>query len=246
MNFLTFFFFADPAPLRNLALDARVVYAQRNQPRITQGSELSELQKFVKDARRDIVDPVLAGLAQDHSILFSEEEDEELDPEELKRERERAKIRELKKRRIRSGLTIPLRSQAAHGVFIRTDIEDESAEVDISLEGDPPPTPRFAMMDDTISLEKVTRTRRPSSKLQDNLRSQDTFPRARSKVHVRNVNGHEPPEAETDAKTNILVSKPSKESGKPKSETYKQAWSVSEQHLLERLLEEIPEGEKNR
>ncbi|KZV71187.1 hypothetical protein PENSPDRAFT_578108, partial [Peniophora sp. CONT] len=30
------------------------------------------------------------------------------------------------------------------------------------------------------------------------------------------------------------------------SDTYKQAWSVSEQHLLERLLEEIPDGEKNR
>ncbi|KAF8264626.1 hypothetical protein EI94DRAFT_1592431, partial [Lactarius quietus] len=29
-----------------------------------------------------------------------------------------------------------------------------------------------------------------------------------------------------------------------KSETYKQAWSVSEQHLLERLLAEIPDGEK--
>ena len=33
---------------------------------------------------------------------------------------------------------------------------------------------------------------------------------------------------------------------KPKSETYKQAWSISEQHLLERLLTEISEGEKNR
>jgi len=33
---------------------------------------------------------------------------------------------------------------------------------------------------------------------------------------------------------------------KARSETYKQAWSVSEQHLLERLLEEIPDGERNR
>lgn len=33
---------------------------------------------------------------------------------------------------------------------------------------------------------------------------------------------------------------------RPKSETYKQAWSTSEQQLLEALLEEIPEGEKNR
>lgn len=29
-------------------------------------------------------------------------------------------------------------------------------------------------------------------------------------------------------------------------ETYKQAWSVSEQHLLEKLLEEYPDGVKNR
>lgn len=34
--------------------------------------------------------------------------------------------------------------------------------------------------------------------------------------------------------------------GKLRPETYKQAWSISEQHLLERLLEEIPDGEKNR
>lgn len=33
---------------------------------------------------------------------------------------------------------------------------------------------------------------------------------------------------------------------KPKPETYKQAWSESEQNLLEQLLEEIPEGEKFR
>lgn len=33
---------------------------------------------------------------------------------------------------------------------------------------------------------------------------------------------------------------------KPKSETYKQAWSVDEQNLLEQLLEAIPEGEKYR
>ncbi len=39
---------------------------------------------------------------------------------------------------------------------------------------------------------------------------------------------------------------PAAKKEKPKSETYKQAWSISEQHLLERLLTEIPDGEKNR
>ncbi|KAI9456568.1 hypothetical protein BJY52DRAFT_1121026, partial [Lactarius psammicola] len=33
---------------------------------------------------------------------------------------------------------------------------------------------------------------------------------------------------------------------KSKSETYKQAWSISEQHLLGRPLTEIPDGERNR
>ena len=33
---------------------------------------------------------------------------------------------------------------------------------------------------------------------------------------------------------------------KPKSETYKWAWSFSEQHFLERPLSKNPDGEKNR
>ena len=36
------------------------------------------------------------------------------------------------------------------------------------------------------------------------------------------------------------------EMNKSRSDTYKQVWSVSEQHLLERLLDEIPDGERNR
>lgn len=39
--------------------------------------------------------------------------------------------------------------------------------------------------------------------------------------------------------------KPKRSRG-PKSDTFKMAWSVEEQRLLERLLEEIPDGEKNR
>ncbi|KAF9047107.1 hypothetical protein BDZ89DRAFT_1058177 [Hymenopellis radicata] len=35
-------------------------------------------------------------------------------------------------------------------------------------------------------------------------------------------------------------------SSKPRPETFNQAWSDSEQHLLERLLEEYPDGVKNR
>jgi hypothetical protein len=42
------------------------------------------------------------------------------------------------------------------------------------------------------------------------------------------------------------VSEVNADADKNRSETYKQAWSISEQHLLERLLEEIPDGERNR
>ncbi|KAF7973775.1 hypothetical protein HWV62_14246 [Athelia sp. TMB] len=44
----------------------------------------------------------------------------------------------------------------------------------------------------------------------------------------------------------LTVSNKGKGRDKKKPETYKQAWSVSEQHLLEKLLEDIPEGSKNR
>ena len=39
---------------------------------------------------------------------------------------------------------------------------------------------------------------------------------------------------------------PTAKKEKPKSETYKQAWSVSGQHFLERQLSENPDGGKNR
>ena len=268
---------SDPTPLRALALTARIAYAQRNQPHTSQLSELSELQKFVKEARRTILDPILTQIALDTSQLFDSEEEEEIDQEEVKRERERAKIRELKKRKISCGLTIPFRSRGPNGVFVRRDLEDESAEVDISLDEGPdcslgtsalpmsssspmdvdPPSPSISNQPSARSFPpsvqtpstKPSRVRRPSTKLQENLRSYDdnAHPLQRSagrKSHSTVAPLEEPPSFEAPGKQ--VVGKRSKDAGKPKSETYKQSWSVSEQHLLERLLEEIPEGEKNR
>lgn len=64
--------------------------------------------------------------------------------------------------------------------------------------------------------------------------------RSRNSTDVKNINHKvkaepSPPAPEAKAYTD-----------KPRPETYKQAWSISEQHLLERLLEEIPDGERNR
>lgn len=64
--------------------------------------------------------------------------------------------------------------------------------------------------------------------------------RSRDPVDIKNINHNFKTEPSPPA------SEPKADTAKPKPETYKQAWSVSEQHLLERLLEEIPDGERNR
>ncbi|KAF9001197.1 hypothetical protein BDQ17DRAFT_1400354 [Cyathus striatus] len=243
----------DPTPLHALALKARQAYVQRNEPHTKQRSELSDLQKLVKQARKVIIDPVLASIGEP-----------ELDPFELKKELERAKIRELKKRKIHaSGLSLPSSYNGNSGVFIRHDVEDESMEVDISLDDDStpnptsipiiddPPTPSHPTLASTshINASKGSRTRKPTVKLKLS-RTKEAIPdkppappRKKSKKgdtkgassDTEFADASAPPEPAAQGKP-----------AKPKPETYKQAWSVSEQHLLEQLLEQIPAGEKFR
>jgi hypothetical protein len=108
----------------------------------------------------------------------------------------------------------------ASGIHIRRDIGDESADVDIATtDGEPVAaalTPVTSVPSD-IKRPSPTRSRRPP-------------PASPAKAALQ---------------TNPDKCAPAKKD-KPKSETYKQAWSISEQHLLERLLTEIPDGEKNR
>ncbi|KAF9458263.1 hypothetical protein BDZ94DRAFT_1325632 [Collybia nuda] len=244
----------DPQTLQTLALKAR----QKYQPYPYQRSPLSDLQKLVKEARRRIIDPVLA---QYQCTSDSDEEsEEEVDPEEIRREREREKLRELKKRKIRStgGLKLPSlhRTRGPSGVFVRRDVEDESHEVDISFDDScssvpmdiDTPTPATSITTTTGKslppplVPKINRTRRPSAKLQSTNESKKkepaTSPNPRRKSKLK------PPPTKDGADPKQTLNKP--KSMKPKPETYKQAWSVSEQHLLEQLLEQIPEGEKNR
>ncbi|KIJ64731.1 hypothetical protein HYDPIDRAFT_111320 [Hydnomerulius pinastri MD-312] len=337
---------SDATPLRTLAIRTRLDHTQRSVPSTTQRSPLSALQKFVKDARKIILDPVLesiSGPAHTSAPLnitptsnnvntsassgdpdvstpilppsLSEDEDEEepLTPvvqESMtatrKRERARAKIRELKKRKIRSDLVVgcKLGEEGSHAVFVRHDVEDESGEVDVSMEiarssmsATPmdgpseqasdamdadssiaetlvetsqntkqlapararPTTTRQRIPLPATSLSRSSRTRKPSLKLQSQslgvkaelksessptpltpTPSQSLGKRSRDTPEVSNTTRKlktEPPPAQTDA---------SAETDKNRSDTYKQAWSVSEQHLLERLLEEIPDGERNR
>ncbi|TFK52850.1 hypothetical protein OE88DRAFT_1733840 [Heliocybe sulcata] len=215
----------DPGPVGELAASIRSVQSQRNEPSKTQTSPLSDLQKLVKDARKTILDPVLNQLPP---LSDDEESHEEyVDPEKLVKERERQKIRELKKRKINCGLTVPLRSRPVNGVFIRRDLEDESAEVDIA---DAPDIKEDAGAAQAMLIDEKPK-RRPSKR-----------------ARVEEPKQLQKPCKEITEDTVMLDTPPTPTfaPGKPKPETYKQAWSVSEQHLLERLLEEIPDGERNR
>lgn len=107
------------------------------------------------------------------------------------------------------------------------------------------------------SLNRSSRSRKPYVKLQpqsldSNLEANAesmsiTIPpfsilgkRSRNSVDVKNINH------KFKAEPSPPAPEPKADTDKPRPETYKQAWSVSEQHLLERLLEEIPDGERNR
>lgn len=251
----------DPSPLRELTTTLRSAQDDHNKPSLKQKSPLSNLQQLVKEARTRIIDPVLPAYA--FLDVPDSEPDEPPDPEEIRRALEREKIRELKQRRIDSDAVVPVvaglrrPALASHGVFVRRDQPDESAVVDISLEGeeaerapsvfdratalpmdvDTPPTSIASPMSTKAtlpqSMSKPTRDRRSTKK------GDTTHARGKPQIAVPGGSASAPKVAEvTDA---------GKGSRKGKmSETYKQAWSVSEQHLLERLLEEIPDGTKNR
>ncbi|KAI6141754.1 hypothetical protein BKA82DRAFT_994800 [Pisolithus tinctorius] len=319
----------DPTPLRTLAIRTRLHHTQCSVPQPTQRSPLSALQRFVKDARKIIIDPVLESICgnphtgeaepisttsncldnsdslHEHDCLTtttttlpaSLSEDESQQPTPLvqesatatrKRERACAKIRELKKRKVRPDLVVgcKLGEEGSDLVFVRHDMEDESAAVDVSVDT-PTVTPvdRSSVQEDTAetkgmdtclvtpseqagcsgssrsnsgppvhtdTFSRPSRIRKPSLKLQ----SQDFGePRSSSPLQPptpslgkRSRDACEVKTSTRKPKTEQLspVTELTVEASKLRSDTYKQAWSISEQHLLERLLEEIPDGERNR
>ena len=93
-----------------------------------------------------------------------------------------------------------------------------------------------------LPTETGVRERRPSRRAQE---SKASTSRAKAAVRVK-APAKPKPEPEEEEEEPAPAEPTVGKNGKAKSETYKQAWSVSEQHVLERLLEEIPEGEKNR
>lgn len=328
----------DATPLRTLAIRTRIDHTQQSVPSITQRTPLSFLQKFVKDARKVILDPVFENLSAPADIVafsnstftsnshinssssndpnhtpiltlpspLSEDENEEHRQEPAihesmtvirKRERARANIRELKKRKIRTNPVsgCKLGEDGLDGVFVRNDVEDESAEVDMSMElpqscismplddpldqvsdpmdvdsasvltledamhcsTKPPNLPRthHPVVPQRDIVNRTSRTRKPSLKLQ--FQSLPPLTEPENEPTATPTPSQSLGKRSRDiAEINATVCKPKSEplatsevnaeTDKSRSDTYKQAWTVSEQHLLERLLEEIPDGERNR
>ena len=220
------------------ALKTRASFVERNQPFPNQQRPLSELQLFVKRARKTLVDPILARFEQFSSPEASSSE-EEADPEEVRRQQ----VRE------------------TEGVIIRCDVEDEDVDIDLGdglaleaceekMNGDPPlkGSPSTIVTNSRVG----NRIRRPTIKKANVNGTGNIKGRTKSSSMVVPLGPpaapQSPPE-DTSFSENPpeeLKSKRKTKGPKPKPETYKQSWSVSEQNLLEQLLEEIPDGEKFR
>ena len=193
-----------------------------------QQSALSSAQQLVRAARRTIIEPVLASFE-----LSSDSSDEEQQPT----PGERGQIRGIHLRKSR--LTV-----RASGVHILRNMQDESQDVDIATDCEPlapshssvitsPLLPHepSAISNSRMRSPRLSRPRRPLPTRPHATKAKQRAPEAKQQVTEPDRASIEPPIAKKE---------------KPRSETYKQAWSVSEQHLLERLLAEIPDGEKNR
>ncbi|KAF9484293.1 hypothetical protein BDN70DRAFT_872790 [Pholiota conissans] len=281
---------SDIEPLQNFTQRTNDTQKSISAPSSTQRSSLSDLQKLVKRARQSIVDPILLRFAD----LSSPEPDSDddritMDPVERKRQAEREKIRELKKRQIRGGLSLPLSSMAgAMGVFIRHDVDEEAMDVDVSIddadegagsqpkqepEPEPPARPYATKAPPPVSPPK------PKSRATVKVKVKKDKPhesRKKSKIpSPEPISDEEVSDAASDdsndddtsdsdadssstpkSTTTLRTKTKAKGKGKsassraraakPKPETYKQAWSASEQNLLEQLLDTYPDGERFR
>lgn len=191
-----------------------------------QQSALSSAQQLVRTARRTIIEPVLASFE-----LSSDSSDEEQQPTPGEREQ----IRSIHLRKSR--LTV-----RASGVHILRNMQDESQDVDIATDCEPLAPSHSSVITSPLPHEPsaISNSRMRSPRLSRPRRPLPTRPHA-TKAKQRAPEAKQLTEPDRASPESPIAKKE-----KPRSETYKQAWSVSEQHLLERLLAEIPDGEKNR
>jgi hypothetical protein len=217
----------DPGPLQKFAVTEQIAYASRNQPSAAPCSGLSALQNYVKSARKSIVEPVFATLE-----TFSDTENDDLSAKPTFRSY-------LHTYRPRStyasgGLTLATsRPRDNTGqVILRSDVKEENTDALITVDTHEEDNENIKPRGKQLPYYPPDPTPPFPSSPAQKVKTSTAKLRQNSKAHSK------PPRA------NLITTKLLKPKGK--TDSYKQAWSNSEQDLLERLLDEIPDGTKNR
>lgn len=224
---------SDPTFLNDLAEKSHAAYTQRNQPSKRQCSESSYLQNFVRNSRTTIIDPLFAYLRSDPLFIEAQMEAEAqaqlaptVEPPHSTINLQRCSVgsgcRRLPTLRLACNATPHADNALVNPTFAEVGIPRQPRASDTTLSSTPTPCPPRV---------KAVTERRSSRKAP---RPPPSPPR---KV---------PPKAKDAEKLLRMENGKPKRSRGPKSDTFKMAWSVEEQRLLERLLEEIPTGQKNR
>lgn len=223
----------DPTFLNDLAEKSRTIHTQRNQPSKIQSSEPSYLQSFVRSSKTEIIDPLLTYLRSDPLFIEAQMEADAqaqlvqtagtthsmISPQHC---RVGSGCRRLPTLRLVCNATSHADNALVNPAFVEVDIPKQPHASHVPLSFTPTPClPRVKAVAERRSSRKAPRPPPPRKS---------------------------PPKAKDTEKEKLVQmesGKPKRSRG-PKSDTFKMAWSVEEQRLLERLLEEIPDGEKNR
>lgn len=223
---------SDPTFLNELATKSRTVHTQRNEPSKTQCSELSYLQNFVRDSKTTIIDPVFSYLRNDPLFVEAQVEAEAqikppltVDSTHSVKAPQRCPVgtgyRRLPALRLVCNTTPHADNSLANPNYMGSGFTRLPYTSDIPLSSTPTPCSPHV---------KGAGERRSSRKTPGHPPSpRKTLPKHKG----------------TEKPVQVVDDRPKRSRGR-KSDTFKMAWSVEEQRLLERLLEEIPDGEKNR
>ena len=223
----------DPTFLNKLTDKSRAIHTQRNQPSKEQCSEPSHLQSFVRGSKTVIIDPLFAYLGNDPLFIEAQMEAEAqshlaptVDFTRSVMTPQRCPIgsgyRRLPALRLVCNTTSYADNALANPTLVEIDLPKLPHTPDILRSPiSAPCLPRVEAVGGRRSSRKAPRP--------PPLPSRKALPKAKG----------------TEKPVRMENDKPKRSRG-PKSDTFKMAWSVEEQRLLERLLEEIPDGEKNR
>ncbi|KAJ7856552.1 hypothetical protein B0H13DRAFT_1641449 [Mycena leptocephala] len=248
----TLFAEKDPKPLQALALSARTAYEARNKPGVTSRAPLSDLQKFVREAKQTMLDPVLA--------LYADppDEDEEM-PEahsvpaspSLARDH-RKYTKNDKTDPCAASTTSRMPPRGPSGLFTRrkaTTIDTAAMAVDLDASATMATRARRESMRRRAS--SVADPPPPPSDPAPESERSPSPPSPTSPDAAPDADADPAPDADAPPTPPTVLGKRTRRpsasaNAKGKTDTYKVMWSAEEQNLLERLLEEIPADDPRR